>query len=198
MHHSDRCSKKYKYKIQFFTHGLLANGLTGRDMIAQGNAKSPAPTGQKTIAQGIANSPAPTGQKTTDQGIANSPAPTGQKTVAQGIANSPAPTGQKTVAQNIAKSPAPMWQKTVAQGIANSPAPTGQKTTDQGIALGNQSKTNPSPERATKPAATLLTAHQIPARLPVTSNSSPPENEARAPLGGIRCPCTHREWGMVC
>jgi len=28
MHDQKRCSKKYKLKIQFFTNGLLANGLT--------------------------------------------------------------------------------------------------------------------------------------------------------------------------
>ena len=27
MHDQKRCSKKYKLKIQFFTNGLLANGL---------------------------------------------------------------------------------------------------------------------------------------------------------------------------
>ncbi|NJR41455.1 MAG: hypothetical protein HC767_01115 [Akkermansiaceae bacterium] len=31
MHHQNRCSKKYKPKIQFFTHGLLANGLNEAD-----------------------------------------------------------------------------------------------------------------------------------------------------------------------
>ncbi len=27
MRYENRCSKKYKYKIQFFANGLLANGL---------------------------------------------------------------------------------------------------------------------------------------------------------------------------